>query len=338
MTRLIFAAVLLIVLIVRPIAAQDITPRQQEILMTAINTDGWLTEAMHREFWSSMPNEIRSDPKTVEAIVSMMGRASLVVARFQLEAWSSMKLSLQAKKVTKTTGYEKAKADAFSVMATAQYRSQMETNVRHAEEMIKAAATGKSVNSQRGTFYVNEEMIEQVLTGLEGTLHRFRRLTNSAWTTKVEERTYSDAHLRILWDGPFRRETKDITLENGRSARLAMLSYQISDKEYVGIGFFRIQGRWADPETAAIRVVTSSLKGMGITDVRPVASRWRGRIAAEGAGSATTSEGLIHGSVRVVEAPEHGGVWQIVGMASTSLVEATTFRVLIEQATQLDAR
>lgn len=338
MNKLIFVAVMLTALIVQPTVAQDITPRQQVILETAINADGWLTEAMHREFWLSMPENIRSDTKFIESLVSTLARASLAATRFQQEVWGSTKLSLQAKKVTKTTGYEKAKEDVLSVMEASQYRSGVETSIRDAEELIKAAATGKPVKSPRGTFYVTEEMVEQILAGLEGAFHRFQRLNNPVWTTKVEEREYPDVHLRILWDGPFQRKTNDITLENGQSGRLTMLSYRISEKESVQIGFIRTQGRLVDPEMAAIRVVKSSLKGIGIVDVRPVATRWRGRIAAEGTGSTAISEGLIHGSIRVVEAPEHGGVWLIVGMTSTSRIEAAALRALIEQAAQLEAR
>lgn len=65
-------------------AAQDVTPRQQEILMTAINADGWLTEPMHREFWAAVPRRLLSDPKEVAAMTSAMERGALVRCRAYL--------------------------------------------------------------------------------------------------------------------------------------------------------------------------------------------------------------------------------------------------------------
>jgi hypothetical protein len=323
------------VLIAAPADAEDMTPRQREILMTAINADGWLTEAMHHEFWDAVPEEIRSDTKALAFIVSMMERGFLDAVRFQREAWGSMKRSLATHTAVKTPSYEAAKAAMLVSNPHPEYRRQAEVGARNAEAMIESAATGKPMASQKGTFYVTEEMIDRVLTGLDGSIHRLRRLTNPVWSAKVEEYSFPDVHVRILWDGPFRREAEDIKVEGGKPAKITVLTHQLSEKEIVQIGFVRMQVRWAHPESAVMRVVSSSLDAMGVADASPASMRWRGRISAEGDGTAKTSEDTIHISVRVVEAKEHGGLWQIIGMSAGSRVEAIGLRETLEQALQL---
>lgn len=320
------------------VAAQDVTSRQREILMTAINADGWLTEPMHREFWAAVPRRLLSDPKEVAAMTSALERGTLVAVRFQREAWESMKRSLAARKVVKTPEYEAAKAAMLASSPVPQYRQSAEAGARNAEAMIEAAATGKPMVSQKGTFYVTEEMVDRVLTGLDGSIHRFSRLMNPTWSSKVEERAFPDVHVRILWDGPFRKEAEEMKVEGGAPAKLTMLSHQLSEKEYVQIGFVRMRGRWTDPEGAAMRVVSSSLKSMGVNGVKPAASRWRGRVAADGGGTASTSDGAIHASIRVVEAADHGGFWQIMGISASSPIDAVGLRERLEQAVQIEGK
>ena len=37
------------------LGAQDLTQRQRNILLSALNAEGWLTESMHSEFWAAVP-------------------------------------------------------------------------------------------------------------------------------------------------------------------------------------------------------------------------------------------------------------------------------------------
>lgn len=312
--------------------AQDLTARQQEIFRTALSADGWLSEPLHREFWSAMPAAIRSDPKAVAALVSYLDRTSGIALRFQRATWSSAKLSLDAKRIVKTPDYERTKAEVLSASGLPQYRAGAERGARNADAMLEAAAAGKSINGPNGPLYITEEMVESVLAGIDGSFHRFRKLFNPTWSTQVQEYSFPKEHVRILWDGPFTRETQTITLEGGKSVPITLLSFSISEYEHVAVGFVRFHGRWVDPEGAAIRTVASALTGMGIQDVRPAAASWRGRVAAEGNGSVLTSSGVMHASARVVEAPEHGGAWQIMAISMVSLADAITLRATLEQA------
>jgi len=319
----------------QPARAQELTAQQQEILRTAIGADGWLTEGMHQEFWAAVPLAIKSDPKAIAALTSYLDRSSVNALRFQRATWSSIKLTLAAKRVTKTPDYETAKEE-IRASSLPQERVGAERGVRNADAMLEAAATGRSMSGPNGPFYVTEEMTEQVLAGLSGSFHRYRKLSNPTWIYKPEEHSYPNEHIRILWDGPFARETQTITMEGGKSVPITLLTSRISEHEHVALGFMRFQGRWLDPEGASIRTVAATLTGMGIRDVRPMVTRWRGRVAAEGAGSVRSSAGAINASVRIVEAPEHGGAWQIMAISASSLADAISLRATVEQASQFD--
>ena len=241
--------------------AQDLTARQHEILRTAIAADGWLTEPLHREFWSAVPAAMRSYPTTIATLVSYLDHSSAVALRFQRATWSSIKLTLAAKRIVKTPDYEMTKAEVLSASGVSQYRAGAERGVRNADVMLEAAATGRSMNGPNGPFYVTEEMVESVLAGLDGSLYRFRKLSNPTWSTQAQEYSFPKEHVRILWDGPFTRETQTTTLEGGKSVPITLLSFRISEHEHVAVGFMRFQGRWLDPQGAGIRTVASHPDG-----------------------------------------------------------------------------
>src|SRR5262245_17089040 len=104
----------------QPALAQELTARQQFILQTAMATDGWATEAMHREFWSAVPASIRSNPSSLFKFTSLIFLPASDALHSQKETWESVRLTLAAKRVTKTMGYglggtpqEQASADAL---------------------------------------------------------------------------------------------------------------------------------------------------------------------------------------------------------------------------------
>lgn len=316
--------------------AQELTARQQVILRTALATDGWLTESMHREFWSVVPATTRSDLRAVSAITLPITLTYSDALRFQKATWLSVKLSLAAKSVTKTIDYELIKSSIIKTPSTPQERAAAEKGTQSADALLSAAATGTSMNGPEGPFYVTEALADSTLAGLEGSFHRLRKLTVPTWTNEVKEHDYPREHLKILWDGPFAREVQTIVAA-GQSIPLTLLTQRLSETEHVAIGFMRLSGRWSDPQGASVRTATATLAGMGIRDVRPAAIQWRGRVSAEGVGSTRTSTGQLHASVRVVEAGEYKGAWQFMAISGTSLPDAIVLRERIEQASSLDS-
>jgi hypothetical protein len=337
--RMLFAVLALSLPSALQVNAQQISPRQQEIVDTALNVDGYLTEAMHRDFWSAVPAAFKSDARSLRSFTTYVDGLLVVAIRFQKEAWQSMKQSLAARRIMKTAAYDKAKADMLGASSDAVFKTKAANGVASAESMISAAATGAPVKTARGTLYVNEEMVEGVLSGLESSSFRMARLLSPAWKAVPIERRYPEAHVRILWeDGPFRRETHDVTIETGRSARVVLFSQRLSEFDHVQVGFISPSALTSEPTAALTRIAMASFKAIGVLSVQPVSTRWRTRAAVTGTGAVTTSEGTLWVSMRVVEASEHKGVWQFVAITSRSQIEASLLREALEQRLQLEGQ
>lgn len=314
--------------------SDNLSARQHEILRISIASDGWLTEPMHREFWSAIPLAIKSDPKIVSSLVSELDRTSAIALRFQRATWTSIKLTLGAKRLIKVPEYEKSRSEILG-STQAPHRAAVESAVKNADAMLEAAATGKSVNGPDGPFYVSEELADSAIAGLNGSLHRFRKLTNPKWQIETLEYSFSEEHIRIISDGPFTRETQTARLADGKVVPITLLSLRFSENDHVAVSFTQLQGRWADPEGAAIRTVKSALAGLGIAEARPIATRWRGRISAEANGLAKSANGTVSASVRVVEAREYDGAWQFLAISTSSLVDAISLREKLERNSNL---
>jgi hypothetical protein len=292
---------------------------------------------MYREFWAALPAEVQSKPEMKNAWISVVERAEDQALKFQRETWGSIMLSLQAGRVIKTPGYEAAKATVLSSSTFAPAREQLATGINNAEGLIDAAATRMPFVTPRGTIYVTDESVTNTISGIDASFCRLRKLSNPTWDPKVEEREYADAHVRILSDCPFRRESRDLAGESGKKVRTAMLSYAISEKDQLSLSFAAV-GRFAVPEESVARIAQAALREVGIVGASPLNSLWRGRVSSQASGTVATSQGNIHASVRVVEAQEFLGFWAFMGLSLQSLVDANVRCDSLEASTQLEAQ
>lgn len=329
--------VVLVVLVLptRSQAAQDdLTPRQMEIIQTVFSVEGFITEELHGEFWSSVPSAIRNDANFRADFIRFIDRTITAGVRFQRESWASMKLSLDAARVVKSPGYAIAKKSALNSSPLPQYKRQSQQAVANAEAMIKAAAAGEPFQTSRGPMYITPELVDQVLAGLDGSVARFRRLVNPDWKETVAEHRYPEAHVAILSQVPFALERQEVTVDNGRTVKMVMLTNRLNETDFVGVTF-SAYGAWADPKEAAVRTVKAAMKGIGATPSSVSSSMWRNRLSASGNGAAQTSEGSVYVSARVVEMREHGGALIFIAVTETSKIDADALREGLEYSTQV---
>jgi hypothetical protein len=325
-----------LVLLAQDTAAQeDLTPRQMEIIETVVSVEGFITKEIHGEFWSSLPSAIRKDADTRAAFVRFIDKSIAAGVRFQRESWSSMKLSLETGRVMKSPSYAIAKKSVLNASSLPQYKRQSQQAVSNAEAMINAAANRKPFQTPRGPMYITPELVNQVLASLDGSVARFRRLTNPDWEETVTEHRYPEAHVAILSQMPFALERQEVTAENGRMVEMVTLTNRLNETDFVAVSFYAYGGTWADPEGAAIRTLEATLKGTGATPSVVYSSMWRKRLSASGNGAAQTSEGSVYASARVVEMREHGGALLFIAVTETSKIYADTLRQGLELSTQV---
>jgi hypothetical protein len=314
--------------------ASKLSPRQNEIMRTTLAADGWLTEDMHREFWAQIPVADRWNPAEGMLLEQIVAEG----LDFQRETWKSVMLSLQAGRVIRSPKYDAAKTSMLASPASAMLREQNATGIKNAESLMNAAANKSPVVTPGGTFYVTDELVGQTVAGLEAAHCRWQQLVNPSWEPKVEETKYSDAHVRILSECPFRREYRDITTESGKKARMTILFYAASQNNQLAVEFMATGGQFAVPQQSVAHIAQSALNAMGIVDVKPIISQWRGRTSSEASGSVVSSQGTIYASVRVADAPEHQGAWALLAVTSDSMIEAQARRNALETSTQLDTQ
>ena len=164
-------------------APAELSQRQIKIIQTVLNPDGYISKELHSEFWGLMPVEVRDNKKARNAIVYFMEKNFVFGIQFTREGFASMKVSLEAGRVVKTPGYESARNKLYTSVPP-QARQKIQKSIDNAEGMIKAAAENKPFKSNRGTIYITQEMLNQVLAGFDASSSRASRLMSPEWGQK----------------------------------------------------------------------------------------------------------------------------------------------------------
>jgi hypothetical protein len=314
------------------VAQGALTAQQKEIFRTVLQPDGYLTENEHRQFWAPIKARIKTASE-ITALGKMLDSDMGSAMKFQREVWKSIELSQRAGQVTKTPEYEQARSGVLSAGAAPK---ESLTGIDEAERMFVAVANKTVYQSKQGPRYLNEEDVQKVLSGLESTVCRLRRLTNPDWDSKKQEFHYPKASLKILSECPVPIEFEEVTTENGVKVKMATLSAHVSENEYIAISFTPLTSKWTDPNSSLIRAAHTSLSSFGINGARPLVSEWRGMKASSASGSLKLPTGSINAAVRVVEGKKVPGFWALLAGSQASLVDAQSALAEAEKHIVLD--
>jgi uncharacterized protein len=315
-------------------AGNGLNQRQTEIMQIVLSPDGYITPELHAEFWSFVPPEVHNNAAARAAFLKVMEAPIANAVFFQRETWASIKSSLTAKRIVKTTRYEEAKQAALSTLLEFQVPAQH--GIANAEGMIRAAAEGKPFQSDKGPFYITTEVVEKVLAGLDGAVARMKLLSDPEWKVELKETRYPSAHVATLSAIPFSVEHNIVMSENGQNAKLTILSNQIDETDFVGISFADYGAVWPDPERAIIQTAKAALSSTGaIPFGNALLMWWRGRRSATTQGRSETSQGTLFISVRVVELPEYKGALILTSTSGRSKIEADFLLESLERSTQV---
>ncbi len=309
-----------------------LTARQQEIFSQIAPVDGVLTEELHREFWSYVPESIRNDANARAELQQQVSRILPEALQFQKETWLSIKMSAEGGKVIYSPDYQAAKQRVMNDEIET-FREQAKQGAVSAEQMIQAAATKRSFSTKNGSIYLTPELAQTVLGGLDGSLARIEKLSNPVWISGRKEFRYPEAHVTLLSDVPFSVDRSSLTAENGRTAHVVSLMNESADG-IAGVSFMDFGGQWSDADKAIMNTAKKAFAGTGAVPVSIAASTWRGRRSVLGTGPANTSQGTMYVSLRVVEDREHGGAHIIQAISFKSQIDAMVARELLESSVQ----
>jgi hypothetical protein len=313
----------------------ELSPRQSEIIRTVLGVEGFITKDLHEEFWSTLPSTVRKNTKERRDFLRSMDSLIAVGVLFQRESWASIKASLEARQVSKSPGYAEAKEKALYGVTNPGFRKQAKKGVANAEAMIRAAASGKPFQTPNGPMFITDEMVDEVLAGLDGSIARFKRLANPKWRQTAALHRYPDAHVSIISETPFTSESKLLTAENGKEVEVTILTNRLNKTDLVFVTFSNLNATWAYPTKAVTRVARRALQNAGVSPSNVYSSEWRNNLSASGNGKGKTADGYIYVSTRVVEMRELGGFITFIAVTESSNVDADTLRLNLERSSQL---
>ena len=162
---------------------------------------------MHQQFWDEVPDALKDDPQEL----TMLRRAALKMQSegflWQKEAWTSIGLSLAAGKRTVSPNYEAAKESFLKFAESIDVPSEaIEEGLNHAEGMLVAAANKREFLGPEGSITLSRELVEHVLSGIEGSQDRLRVLLNP--TGEIRPNDPTTTHIVCFFFGTCQRRSE----------------------------------------------------------------------------------------------------------------------------------
>ncbi len=144
--------------------------KQQKILVTVINVDGYITKELYDEFWKDIRGTDDEEKMKNQELFIPEGH------KIQLIIWQSAKKSLEQKKVYISKELE-------DVLALLKKRNYM-PSYNNTLTLLNATANGEKANVRGYYIYITKEVIDEVLNGLNASIDRMRLLLASSWNPK----------------------------------------------------------------------------------------------------------------------------------------------------------
>lgn len=163
-------------------SSSALTTNQQSIVRFTLAVDGKLTPEMHQQFWDEVPEALKDDPQELTIFRLVVLKMQSESFLWQKEVWTSIGLSLAAGRRTVSPNYEAAKESFLKFAESIDAPSEaIEEGLNHAEGMLVAAANKREFLGPEGSIALSRELVEQVLSGIEGSQDRLRVLLNPNW-------------------------------------------------------------------------------------------------------------------------------------------------------------
>lgn len=328
---------------VAPAQEPRMTPRQKEIMRVVGSADGYITEELHQEFWSSMPFNGQESDEFKALLEELAKRVFGPSQEFAYETWKSAQLSLRAGRVIRSEGLDPAIKASFAVSSIPSYRRQIEQAAENTDRILNAAADGTPFDGPEGPIFINEDMIAASLAGIEGGIDRLRLLLNPTWEPSLRYYKHPEAHVSVLAAWPFTPSRSTVTLTTGMISDFYKLEQTVSDSQSQLIAFadysqgIRLsQVDLSNPTVAVLKNIEAGLKGAGAKPLSvSLAEEWRGYVSARGSGSIVNGQEQAFIALRSVYLPEHEGFLVFTAVSLNSLSDAQSLMAVLEERTQV---
>lgn len=313
----------------------SLSTRQQEILVEVMNVEGYIDQELHSEFWSLMPCELLDDPNFEDLMTELLNETVLPSQIYMRETYLSARASIAAGQVTYSPGFDAAVERIENATDNEGFNEGLSRRYQATIDFLEAAANGTPIQRFDGPFYVTDELVDQVLSGLDASSFRTSRLFAVEWDESVSEYRYPALHVAVLSPQPFAGGSGELRTLDGRTVRYETLGLTPSRATHLQIAYVDLGGAFSDPDGALVNVARSSLAAMGISSREPMIETWRGRTSAFSSGMFDVSgeRGFVH--VRVIEYRENDGALMLMALSQNSMGEAGLLLDDLERSIQL---
>lgn len=200
--------------------------RQNEILHIAMVANGYVTPALHREFWSMFPDDVRNDP----TFLAYLERKLAALYRYHREVIVSARSSITYRMIVWSPGYAAAKAELEFDQEASILPGR---TVIDGEALIRAAA-GNGVGVDPMVFD-NVQKIDDLDGALDGSLARMKILLRPDWRALPREYFYADANVAIVSVVPFTRRSRFFSWARMPFASVRIVSQQLDEERFVAV-------------------------------------------------------------------------------------------------------
>lgn len=306
-----------------------LTAKQQEIMQLVLGTGTLLTEEMHSEFWSDVPEGFDLEAMGIQdAYVSYVEDVAGLSLRYQKELWTSVLNSIRAGRVVKTPKYEKTFHELYY---SGKFPKEFDISELAAkgERYLQAAANGNPIELKGQKVFVTEELVQSALSRIDSGLSNAKRLLNPDWTDEEHEYVYSASKLKILSDSPF-QESSDSLEANGITVTSNSLQKLINENLFIGYNsIFYPKHLEANPEGGLIGSVAEIERMYGLSPSPRIFSTWRSYKTLTSNYKFKDGEDDMYLSIHASFIPSWNGLFQVI---TISLGDSASADILLEQA------
>ncbi|HCL3314562.1 TPA: hypothetical protein N2A14_002570 [Pseudomonas aeruginosa] len=264
-----FYSITLLACVSSVFASEANVARTRLIVQTVMNSEsGYVNKDLHDELWRITKAEVGNDPYSVTKVAEALQQVRERSNGYSFETWKSVKLSFEQRKVVRTPG--------FVSMSSSMRTRGPETSaaVDSAESALAAAANRKPITANGQTVYINQELIERVLGGIEAAQSRLDRLLTQEWSEEMHEQNISAAKVTILTPDLFTVSSQKI---DGLEIPAVSAQRNYGPNASESIYYMRAPGAgMADLTKRAQLACNGAFSSIGLT-CRASATQWRGR-------------------------------------------------------------
>ena len=329
------------------VAGENVTARQLEIARQIGGINGFLTQRTHEEFWAAMPDFVQTEASENASFLSTIQNWALTKGRFEAEAWRSIKVSFEAKRVIRDDAYVSALQALRTLYRDMGQEDKAEREILTTDSIIRAVAEGKPFVTDDGEVTFTEETIEELSTAMDAALARHLVLFNPDWPSRPVERAYRDAHVAISSHFPFQVRYYDQTdfiefpaldkvlgksFDALRASKTKSFEQRVDDEELVGVSF-RALGANLESSDDVLEVVARNMVFLsGLKDHDLLQADWMGYRSVVLNGVFEESGARSFASQRLVLLSDQVGVLLVSGLAQSSSDRARILREELEGA------